>query len=86
MRVILGRLQADLDVQQSDDQFGFRPCRSVEHALLIFESVVGNCVEWNIPLYIVSVDLRKAFDRVEHAALFAALATMGVHMEYIVLL
>ena len=86
MRVIFGRLQADLDVQQSDDQFGFRPRRSVEHALLIFESVVGNSVEWNIPLYIVSVDLRKAFDRVEHAALFAALATMGVHMEYIDLL
>ena len=86
MRILFGRLHADLDVQQADDQFGFRPRRSVEHALLVFESVVSNSVEWNIPLYIVSVDLRKAFDRVEHAALFRALATMGIHIEYINLL
>ena len=85
-RVVFSRLQAGLDVQQADDQFGFRPHRSVDHALLILESVVGKCVEWNLPIYIVSVDLRKAFDRVEHVALFAALSRMGVQSEYINLL
>ena len=64
-RVVFGRLQRQLDDQQADDQFGFRPQRSVDHALLILESVVGKSLEWNVPFYIVSMDLRKAFDRVE---------------------
>ena len=39
-----------------------------------------------MPLWIISVDLTKAFDRIEHHALFDALRKQGVHGEYIRLL
>ena len=85
-RVIFSRLERQLDVFQADEQFGFRPLRSVDHALLILECVVGKSLEWNIPIYVISVDLRNAFYRVEHVALFEALAGMGMCSEYINLL
>ena len=48
--------------------------------------MVSKCIEWNIPIWIVSIDLRKAFDRVEHSKLFDALARLNVDDNYIYLL
>ena len=70
---------------QSEDQFGFRPSRSNTHALLALESVVSKGIEWSTPILIVSVDLRKAFDRVEQRALMKALRDQGVDAGYILL-
>ena len=58
---------------QSEDQFGFRPGRSTSHALLILESMLSKGVEYNIPVWVMMIDLKKAFDRVDHKALFHAL-------------
>ena len=38
-------------------------------------------LEWSIPDYIVSFDLRKVFDRVEHRSFFEALRSQGVKLE-----
>ena len=48
--------------------------------------MVSKALEWNLPLWIVSVDLSKAFDRIEYDALFNALADQGVSAEYRALL
>ena len=50
------------------------------------ETLVGKTSEWNLPLFIASLDLKKAFDRVEHGALFQALRDQGVEEPYISLL
>ena len=42
--------------------------------------------EWNLPLFIASLDRKKAFDRIEHASLFAALRGQGIGEEYVALL
>ena len=42
--------------------------------------------EWKLPLFIASLDLKKAFDRVEHKALFEALRTQGVDEPHLALL
>ena len=72
-RLLYSRLRSQLDGCQSEEQYGFRASRSTSHALIVMESVVAKSIEYGTPVWVVSVDLRKAFDRVEHAALFNAL-------------
>ena len=54
-RIVHKRLQTQLELQQSEDQYGFRPKRSTAQALLVFESLVGKGIEWNVPVWIVSL-------------------------------
>ena len=85
-RLIHERLKPILEDHQSPDQRGFRPKCSVEDAFLVFEGVTGKSIEWNIPVWMASLDLKKAFDRVEYPALFEALRTQGVSSGYLALL
>ena len=61
---------------------GFRPQRSTEDALLILESVISNSFEYNVPLWFASLDLKKAFDKIEWPQLFHALNVHHVGLEY----
>ena len=70
---INNRISKNLEPHQSEDQFGFRSKRSASHALLVLESLVLKGVEFDAPVWILSLDLRKAFDRIEHGPLFEAL-------------
>ena len=85
-RILYQRIQLVLEPEQSDAQMGFRPRRGVDHALCILELVLGASLEWNLPVYIVSIDLSKAFDRVQYKALFASLAEQGLPDVYIAFL
>ena len=68
------------------NQFGFTPGVRIEDALMIAESVAAYHLEFNIPVWFVSLDMRKAFDRVDHSALFEALRHCGLQDGYIALL
>ena len=72
--------------ERSDAQMGFRPGRGTDDALAVLECAVSNSIEFNAPLWIVSVDLSKAFDRVEYHALFEAIGQQGVPAPYVSLL
>ena len=76
------RLQPILSAQQASEQMGFMPNRSVDDALVVVESMIGKSLESDFPLWIVSVDLRQAFDRIEYNALFDALSEQGVPIAY----
>ena len=65
---------------------GFRPCTGVEHALVVLDSVLGKCAEWGCALWCASLDLRNAFDRVNHESLFAVLDAAGMPGAYVSLL
>ena len=81
-RVIFNRIRSDLDAHQSEEQFGFRKNRSTSDALIVAESIISKSLEFNEDLWLVSVDLRKAFDRVEQAALFKSLHAQGLPLGY----
>ena len=80
------RLRRQLDFQQSVDQLGFWPRTSVDHAFVVLETVVSKTLEWQCGIWYASLDLRKAFDKVEHGALFAALTAQGIEDGYLDLL
>ena len=52
----------------------------------ILENVIGKTDEWNIPVWTISLDLRKAFDTIKFLPLFVALRRQGVPEAYVQLL
>ena len=77
-RVIYNRIRRDLDAHQSEDQFVFRHARSTLQALAVLVSLLSKGIEWHVPVWVVSIDLKKVFDRVEHDELFRALEQQGL--------
>ena len=84
--MLYNRLLPVLEKHQSFDQFGFRPQIRLEDALLVVETVISKCNEFQIPLYLASLDLKKAFDRIEFSVLFDALRSQEVRRPELALL
>ena len=77
-RMLYDRIQPQLDDQQAHEQCGFRPGIRIEDAIVTVENLISATNEFNIPLWIASLDLRKAFDRIQHSFLFEALREQGL--------
>jgi hypothetical protein len=85
-RLLYNRLEPVLDKNQSCDQAGFRKgCCTTDHLFTttILQEVAD---EWQIPLFVATVDFKKAFDSVTHEALWNAMAEQGVEPAYTSLL
>ena len=80
------RLAPILENHQSDDQFGFHSNKRIDDVFIILENLTGKTDEWNMPLWMISLDLRKAFDRVKFGPLFVTLRDQVVLGTYIQLL
>lgn len=50
------------------------------------EAIIGCALEFNCPVWFMSIDLKKAFDTVDHEALFQSLGYHGIDPAYICLL
>ena len=85
-RLVFNRISSCLDRAQSEKQYGFRASRSTIHTSLVTEEMISKSFEFHFPLWIVSIDLRKAFDRIEHNKLSQALRKQGLEEGYIGLL
>ena len=85
-RMLFRRLEFILDRSQCSDQTGFRCGIRLEDALVVVETLASRTSEWHLPLWIASLDLRKAFDRIDHSALFQALREQGVDNPELALL
>ena len=72
-----------LDAQQSSEQVGFTKGLSTEDAFLTVESLTEKCIEWGIPSWFVSIDLSKAFDRIDHHALVDSVSELGLPSNYV---
>ena len=82
----MNRLDDMLEKAQCSDQVGVRTDCSVDDAFAVHDSICGKALEANVELWFASLDLRKAFDRIEYGALFGALAEQGVSRDYLALL
>ena len=71
--VLYNRIADIIDAKLSKEQFGFRPGRGCADAVHVARMIVEKSLEWGEELWIATLDVEKAFDRVHHSALFEAL-------------
>jgi len=74
----VGRIEEKLEAAQPEEQHGFRAEHRIEEHLLTASLVLEKTLAVNIPTWIVSLDLSKAFDRIAWPALWQALRQPGV--------
>ena len=86
MLIILSRISSHVDAQLLDSQSAFRKGRGLTDALFTVRQVISKRVEFNEPLFMAFVDLRKAYDSVPRASLWQILRVYGVHAKLVELL
>ena len=77
--MILGRIEALLEAHQPEEQHGLRKHRRIDEHLLS----ATLCLDKRTPLWIVSLNLSKAFDKVNWNVLWLALRDDGVCDHFI---
>ena len=83
--LVLGRIEATLDAGQPEGHHGFRAARRIEEHLLTTNLVLDKTLALDVPLWIVSLDLSKAFDKAKWEHVWEALSEHGVsdHMLWV---
>ena len=76
--LILGRVEKIVEARQPEEQHGFRPGRRLEEHLLTANLLLDKAAAAGITVWIVSLDLSKAFDRAHWLTLWEALREQGV--------
>ena len=84
--MLCARFKRDILQRQAVDQAAYREGFSTEDHLLAVSLLVESCNEWNAELWLALVDFEKAFDTVEHEALWSTLRKQGIGEEYVCLL
>ena len=80
--LVLGRSEHTLENAQPEEQDGFRKNRRIEEHLITANYVFDKTLLTSTPIWVISLDLSKAFDRVDWQAL-CTLATHGVSQHLI---
>lgn len=85
-RVVNNRIEQDVERSLENCQTGFRKSFSTLDNLQTVCQVIEKATEYKFPLFMAFVDLKKAFDMVEHSAIWKALDEAGVAQELIITL
>lgn len=81
--VLHTRLNALLHAKPPHEQMGCLSRHSVDDACVALESIIEKIIDYNTPLYIASIGLRKASDSIEFDALLASLESQGIPEGYV---
>ena len=71
-----------LAAEQSYDQAGFRSDFSCDDHLFAVTLLAEKCNEFNLPVWIATLDFKKAFDSISHASIWEALIEQKVPATY----
>ena len=85
-KMLLSRISPRLEAAQGKDQCAYRPGFGADEALHCVEHMVGFAQAFNQDLWIVSLDLSKAFDKVFHESVIEAILQQGVDEAHACLL
>ena len=82
-RIVLNRLIKVSEANLPEAQCRFRPGRSTVDMIFTVRQVQEKCLEQNLDLYSVFIDLTKAFDTVNREALWDVLTRYGCPRKFI---
>ena len=84
--LVLGRIEETLEAAQPEEQHGFRSGRRLQEHIVTANLVMQKLSAIGVPVWIVSLDLSKAFDRLAWKPLWQALQHHGVsdHMIWLI--
>ncbi|XGW22066.1 hypothetical protein V3C99_004770, partial [Haemonchus contortus] len=85
-KILLNRMERTLDEYQPIEQTGFRKNFSCMDNIQAVTQLIERSREYRLPLALLFVDYKKAFDTVEINAVLNALAQAGVDPAYVHLL
>ena len=78
-RILQKRMERVLGENQPREQAGFRQRYSTVDHLQTINRLIEKCNEFKRPLCIGYIDYEKAFDSIEHKAIFKALRSIGIN-------
>ena len=81
--MLCGRIEDRLCAEQSHDQAGFRKQFSCDDHLFAITLLAEKCNEYNVPLWIATLDFKKAFDSISHGSIWESLFAHGVPRAYV---
>ncbi|KHJ99780.1 hypothetical protein OESDEN_00235 [Oesophagostomum dentatum] len=81
--ILQRRIERQLDEYQPVEQAEFRKGFSVIDRIHAAAQLIERCREYKIPMLLVFVDYKKAFDSVEHNAVIEALMDAGIDPGYV---
>ena len=81
--IILHRLQEGLESLLRENQCGFRKGRSCIDQIYSLRTIIHNCIEYNIPLYMNFVDFKAAFDSINRDFIWRAFTHYGLPGKYL---
>ncbi|KAI5720095.1 hypothetical protein M8J77_001812 [Diaphorina citri] len=79
--IIKRRIEKKIDLELSEDQFGFRNGRGTREAILSLRLLTEESMRVKRPLFIAFVDLQKAFDNVNWNIMFNILKETGINFK-----
>ena len=82
-RVLLNRMQRTLTLNTRREQAGFRSGYSTTDHIHVINQLTERCREYRLPLCLLFIDFKKAFDTVEHQAVLNSLTQFGIPSRYI---
>ena len=81
--IILQRMSDGLESLLRDNQCGFRKNRSCIDQIYSLRTIIHNCLEYNLPLYVNFVDFKAAFDSIDRNYIWKAFSHYGLPCKYI---
>ncbi|GFS08728.1 endonuclease-reverse transcriptase [Elysia marginata] len=82
-RLLQTRMERILDENQPREQAGFRKGYSTTDHIHTLNQVIEKSNEYNLTLCVGFIDYEKAFDSVEHFAIFDALRQININEKYV---
>ena len=85
-RMLFNRLKKKISMRLSCDQCAYRSNFCVEDCLFYVDTLLSKTSEFGMHVWGASLDMQKAFDRIEHHAIFDALRFFEIDEGYLALI